>query len=300
LGVEIGDGIRPVDQKTILVTGATDGLGRAMARELASKGVTVLIHGRTEARLVETLREIRETTGSDRLRTFRADFSSLEEVRRLGNEILAKEERLDVLINNAGIGSGERGQPREESVDGYELRFAVNFLAPFLLTHLLLPLLRRSASARIVNVASAGQAPIEFDDVMLERGYERFRPYRQSKLALIMFTFELAERLRAEGELGVTVNALHPASLMNTKMVFESFGYTMSTVEDGVEATLHLAISSEVEGVTGRYFDQLREARADDQAYDPEARRRLWSLSEEIVGLARSNEDSSARTAFHP
>jgi NAD(P)-dependent dehydrogenase (short-subunit alcohol dehydrogenase family) len=120
---------------------------------------------------------------------------------------------------------------------------------------------------------------------MLERGYDPMRAYGQSKLAQIMFTFELAERLRAAGESEVTVNALHPASLMNTKMVLESFGYTMSTVQDGVEATLRLAISPELEGVSGHYYDRLREARADPQAYDPEARRRLWRLSEQLVGL---------------
>jgi NAD(P)-dependent dehydrogenase (short-subunit alcohol dehydrogenase family) len=139
--------------------------------------------------------------------------------------------------------------------------------------------------ARIVNVASVGQAPIDFGDVMLERGYDGMRAYGQSKLAQIMFTFELAERLRAAGDAGVTVNALHPASLMNTKMVLESFGSTMSTVEDGVAATLRLVVSPDLEGVSGRYYDRLREARADPQAYDPQARRRLWRLSQELTGL---------------
>ncbi|HSK99581.1 MAG TPA: hypothetical protein VK869_04530 [Rubrobacteraceae bacterium] len=128
-----------------------------------------------------------------------------------------------------------------------------------------------------MNVASAGQSPIDFDDVMLERGYDSMRAYGQSKLAQIMFTFSLAERL---GDTGVTANALHPASLMDTKMVLETFGYTMDTVEDGAEATVRLAVSSELEGVTGRYFDGRREARANRQAHDAEARRRLWDLSE--------------------
>jgi NAD(P)-dependent dehydrogenase (short-subunit alcohol dehydrogenase family) len=143
-------------------------------------------------------------------------------------------------------------------------------------------LLRRSAPARIVNVASAGQSPIDFDDVMLERGYEGMRAYGQSKLAQVMFTFELAERLDPAE---VTVNALHPASLMNTKMVLESFGSAWTTVEEGAEATLRLATSPDVDGVTGRYFDGLREGRVSSQAYDPEARRRLWELSEELVGI---------------
>ena len=268
--------MRPVDRQTFLVTGATDGLGRALAAELASRGATVLLHGRSEQRLEETQREVSAAA------TYQADFSSLEEVRGLAAAIERDHQRIDVLVNNAGIGGGTG--TREESADGYELRFAVNYLAPFLRTNLLLPLLRRSAPARIVNVASAGQAPIDFDDVMLERGYDPMRAYAQSKLVQIMFTFELAKRLGAEGA-GVTVNALHPASLMNTKMVYESFGYTMSTVEDGVEATMRVATSSELDGVTGRYFDRLREAQAHPQAYDDAARRRLWRLSEELVGM---------------
>jgi NAD(P)-dependent dehydrogenase (short-subunit alcohol dehydrogenase family) len=167
-------------------------------------------------------------------------------VRQFAGEVLRAQERLDVLVNNAGIGSGVQGAPRKESADGYELRFAVNYLAPFLLTGLLLPLLRRSAPARIVNVAAAGQTPIDFDDVMLKHGYDGWRAYQQSKLAQVMFTFELAERLRAAGEGGVTVNALHPATLMNTKMVHESVGYTMSTIEEGVEATLRLGRVSRI------------------------------------------------------
>ena len=192
-------------------------------------------------------------------------------------------DRLDVLVNNAGIGAGKQGEMRREtSRDGYELRFAVNYLATFLIAELLLPLLKDSAPSRIVNVASAGQSPINFNDPMLERGYDGMRAYSQSKLAQIMYTFELAERLE---ETGVTVNALHPASLMDTKMVSEWFGYTMSSVEQGAEAVERLAISSELEGVTGRYFDGKREARADPQAYDPEARKRLWDLSVDLAGL---------------
>ncbi|TMI85577.1 MAG: SDR family oxidoreductase [Bacillati bacterium ANGP1] len=278
-----GEPVRLVPDQVVLVTGATDGLGKAVARELASRRATVLLHGRDTARGEATLHEVRQATGNDRLRVSLADFSSLAQVRRLAEAILAGTERLDLLINNAGVGGTS---PRQESQDGHELRFAVNYLAPFLLTHLLLPLLRRSAPARIVNVASAGQAPIDFDDVMLTRAYEPLHAYRQSKLAQIMHTFELAERLRAQGETHVTVNALHPASLMPTKMVFEMFGAPMSTLEEGTEATLHLAISPDLDGVTGRYFNGRREARALEQAYDPEARRRLWAISEQLCGLA--------------
>ncbi len=267
----------------ILVTGATDGLGKRVARDLASTGATLLLHGRSEERAGTAVRKIREETGNDALRYYLADFSSLDEVRRMSEEVSAGHDRLDVLVNNAGIGAGRRSEKsRDSSRDGYELRFAVNYLAPFLLTRLLLPLVRRSAPSRIVNVASAGQSPISFDDVMLERGYDGMRAYAQSKLALVMFTFDLAGELEGTG---VTANSLHPASLMDTKMVFETFGSASSSVREGADATVRLAVSPELEGVTGRYFDGQREARADEQAYDPEARDRLRRLSEELTGL---------------
>jgi NAD(P)-dependent dehydrogenase (short-subunit alcohol dehydrogenase family) len=259
--------------KTVLVTGATDGLGRHVARELAAKDATVLVHGRNQ----ERLEDVRGQAGGEEARSYLADLSSLAAVRGLAERILADEERLDVLVNNAGIISRER----RVSEDGFELTFAVNYLSHFLLTGLLMPLLRNSAPARIVNVASAGQSPINFSDPMLERGYDAMRAYSQSKLAQIMFTFELAER---ESDTGVTVNALHPASLMDTRMVHETFGYTMSTVEEGAEAVVRLAVSPEIEGVTGAYFDGTSEARADRQAYDPQARDRLWTLSEQQCG----------------
>jgi len=220
--------------------------------------------------------EVQRQTGSGAGSQFYlADLSSLSEVRRLAEQLLSEHERLDVLVNNAGIIARER----EETVDGVELTFAVNYLTHFLLTNLLLPLLLGSAPARIVNVASAGQSPVDFRDVMLKRGYGGMKAYTQSKLAQVMFTFELAERLRGTG---VTVNALHPATLMDTKMVRETFGHASSTVQEGTEAVVRLAASLELEAVTGRYFDGMREARADRQAYDAAARKRLWDLSEKL------------------
>jgi len=265
--------------RTILITGATDGLGRATARALASQGATVLVHGRSRERGEETLAELQGTAGGEHARLYLADLSSLTEVRRLASEVEADHDRLDVLVNNAGIIAGER----RLSEDGYELTFAVNHLSHFLLTELLLPLLLSSAPARTVNVASIGQSPIDFDDVMLERGYSDIRAYGQSKLAQIMFSVELAERLGREGSEGVTVNAVHPATLMETKMVRDHIGRAQSSVAEGVEALTRLAISDDVEGVTGRFFDGLAESRADGQAYDPEARRRLWKLGEELT-----------------
>jgi NAD(P)-dependent dehydrogenase (short-subunit alcohol dehydrogenase family) len=168
------------------------------------------------------------------------------------------------------------------SADGYELRFAVNHLAPFLLTHLLLLVLRRATPARVVNVASIGQTAIDFGDVMLERGYDGFRAYCQSKLAMVMSTFELAERLNARE---VTVNCLHPGTLLDTKMVREGFGAPQGPVQAGIDSEVHLATSPNLEAVTGQYFDQTRPARANAQAYDAAARRKLWRLSERLVGL---------------
>jgi NAD(P)-dependent dehydrogenase (short-subunit alcohol dehydrogenase family) len=242
-------------EATILVTGATDGLGRRVAQELAAMGATVLLHGRSPERLEATLEELRSQTGSEKANSYLADLSSLDAVRNLAERILSGEDRLDVLVNNAGMIARER----KESEDGYELTFQVNYLSHFLLTRLLLPLLKDSAPSRIVNVASAGQSPLDFSNLMLERGYDAMKAYSQSKLAQVMFTFGLAEQLRGTG---VTVNALHPASLMDTKMVQGTFGYIMSTVEEGTEAVVRLAVSPEVDRITGSYFDGKREARA--------------------------------------
>lgn len=276
--------MKPIEQMSILVTGASDGIGLGAATELARRGARVLLHGRDASRLSSARAAIASGTGSERLETYVADFASLGDVRRLAEEVQARHERLDVLLNNAGIGRGPRGrQVRETSTDGYELRFQVNYLAPFLLQQLLLPLLRNAAPARIVNVASVGQAPIDFDDVMLERRYDSMHAYCQSKLALVMASFELAGRLEPGT---VTVNALHPGTLLDTKMVREGFGSPMGPVETGIEAEVYLATSPDLEGVTGEYFDRTNRARANDQAYDARARHDLWRLSEQWVGIA--------------
>jgi NAD(P)-dependent dehydrogenase (short-subunit alcohol dehydrogenase family) len=271
--------VRPLDQQTILITGSTDGLGLELAKRLAGECATLIVHGRHPQRLERALTAIGGTAHRDALHGVLADFGSLDEVRRLGRDLVREFDGLDVLVNNAGTAGPEQ---RSVTVDGVELTFAVNYLSHFLLTHELLSTLRAAAPARIVNVASAGQAPIDFGDVMLERSYDSLRAYRQSKLAKITFTFELASRLEAAGETGVTVNALHPATLMDTKMVRESFGRARTTVDEGVEATLQLVVSPELEGVTGRYFDGLEESAADPQAYDEAARARLWELSERL------------------
>ncbi|MEJ2658208.1 MAG: SDR family NAD(P)-dependent oxidoreductase [Desulfobacterales bacterium] len=281
--------MQTIKNQVILITGATAGLGKQVARDLAAREATILLHGRSREKGDATLREIRDATGNQKIIYYNADFSSLDEVRRLSEKIQADQKRLDVLINNAGLGAGTRQSRREESADGHELRFAVNYLAPFLLTHRLLPLLRRSVPARIVNVASVGQQPLDFDNLMLENGYDGLRAYRQSKLALVMFTFDLAEELK---ESGITANSLHPASLMPTRMVLETdyFGSPMSTIEEGAQAVEQLAASPDLDGVSGEYFDGKQRGRANSQAYDREARRRLQMLSNQLTGLKRSND----------
>jgi NAD(P)-dependent dehydrogenase (short-subunit alcohol dehydrogenase family) len=267
-----------LDGKTALITGSTDGVGRLVAMKLGAVGARVLVHGRDQDR---GQRVVSEITGAGGTAEFlAADLASLAEVQRLAATVRQTESHLDILINNAGIGTA--GTSRQISADGHELRFAVNYLAGFALTHLLLPLIRNSAPARIVNVASAGQQAIDFDDVMLTRGYSGRRAYCQSKLAQIMFTIDLAREFAGTD---ITVTALHPATYMDTSMVRRAGVTPMSTVEEGAEAILNLAVSPGIESRSGRYFNGLREARAEAQAYDDEARRRLRAISLDLTGL---------------
>ena len=268
--------------KTILITGSTDGVGRRVALALAGEGAKVLVHGRNSERAESLLEQIRGL-GKGPVEFYPADLSSLAEVRRLAAAVQRDHDRLDVLVNNAGIGSRSGGPQRRTSAEGYELRFAVNYLAGFLLTHQLLPLLMASAPARIVNVASAGQSPTDFDNFVLTRGYDGGRAYMQSKLAQVMFTFDLADDL--EG-CEVTVNCLHPATYMDTTMVRDSGVTPLSTVDEGATSILNLVEAPALEGRTGLYFDRLRETRANAQAYDASARDRLRQLSLQLTGLA--------------
>lgn len=264
--------------RTVLITGSTDGLGRWLALRLAEAGDRVLLHGRDADRAEKVRSAVREATGEDRAEVLLADISRLPEVDRLAAEVAARVDRLDVLVNNAGIGGASPGGGRQVDADGIERRFAVNYLAGYRLTHLLLPLLIASAPSRIVNVASAGQHAIDFDDPMLAAGYDPARAYSQSKLAQIMFTFDLAEEVSGTG---VTVDALHPATFMDTTMVREVGISPWSTVEEGGRATLRLINAAEPG--SGRYFNGLSEARADPQAYDIGARRKLRQLSDDLI-----------------
>ncbi len=275
--------MRPLPEQTILVTGATDGLGRAVAGELAVAGATVLIHGRDEARGRETMAEIEEQAPGARLHWLQADLGSLDDVRRLADEIEREHERLDGLLSNAGIGTAVPGDGRRLiSADGYELRFAVNYLAGYLLIRRLLPLLIRSAPARIVQVASAGQAPIDFDDVMLERGYDGVQAYCQSKLAQVMFTIDLADEL---ARTGVTATCLHPGTFLPTKMVRGAGVTPVTPLEQGMAATVRLLADPDLDGVSGQYFNGERPATPHPQAGDVAARRSLRELSERLTGV---------------
>jgi len=271
--------MKPLHEQVILITGATDGLGKAVAIELAREGASLLLHGRSDNKGQQTLEEIRQQTGNDKLIYYRADFAQLSEVRQFAEQIQAQHDQLDVLVNNAGLGVEAY---RHVSHDGYEMTFQVDYLAPFLLTHLLEPLIVQSAPARIINISSAGQAPIDFKDVMLERHYDGVQAYCQAKLAEVMLTFDFAAQL---GKQEVTVNCLHPASYMPTKIVVGLFS-TQSTIQDGVRSVVRLITSSELDGVTGRYFFMEQEARANAQAYDEHARDRLRTLAERLTGLA--------------
>jgi NAD(P)-dependent dehydrogenase (short-subunit alcohol dehydrogenase family) len=259
--------MRPLSEQTVLVTGSSDGLGKRVAQKLVARGATVIVHGRDRQKTEAAAGEI----GSGHVRI--ADLASLAEVRRLADEI----DELDTLVNNAGVIVPERA----ENADGYELTFAVNYLSHFLLTELLLPKLREPG--RIVNVSSLGQDALDFDDLMYERDYNAYFAYARSKLAQVMFTIDLAERLR---DWDITVNALHPATLMDTKMVTALGGKPRSSAEEGTRAVLRLVTDPELDDVTGLFFDGARESSVDGQAYDPEARRRLWEASEELTRTA--------------
>jgi NAD(P)-dependent dehydrogenase (short-subunit alcohol dehydrogenase family) len=259
--------MRPVDEQRVLVTGSTDGLGRRVAAELAARGARVLVHGRDPGRVDAAAREVGAEDG------IVADLGELAQVRRLAEQA----GELDALVNNAGVIEPER----RGSADGLELTFAVNHLSHFLLTELLVPRLREPA--RIVNVSSIGQAPLDFGDLLLERGYDGYTAYAKSKLAQVLFTLELAGRLAG---CDITVNALHPATLMDTKMVRDNMSRVQSSVEEGAEAVLTLVTDPELDGVTGRFFDRTRESPAHAQAYDIGARRRLWEASERLTRSA--------------
>ncbi|APY85126.1 KR domain-containing protein [Streptomyces alfalfae] len=259
---------------TVLITGASDGLGRALAEDLAAAGHRLLLHGRNPERLAQ----VAAATGGE---VFIADFASLAEVRRLAADVAARHSRLDVLVNNAGVGFEVGSTSRETSADGHELRLAVNHLAPALLTEELLPLLRRSAPARIVNVASVGQQLFDFDDPQHERDFSQADAYCRSKLAMISHTAHLAARLAGTG---VTVNALHPATFMATTMTKASGVDAQEPLEKGVAATRRLVDHPDLAAVTGAYFhSEEPSSPSDPLALDDAYTDRLAALTRRLI-----------------
>ena len=271
----------PLTGKVALVTGSTDGLGKAVALRLANAGAHVIVHGRNRERGEAVVKQINGLKAGGAM-FYAADFSSIAEVRKLAAAVQADHKRLHLLINNAGIGSAnpDGSKDRTVSADGYEQRFAVNYLSGYLLTRLLLPTIIASARARIVNIASLSQRPIEFDNVMLERDYDGSRAYGQSKLAQILFTQDLATELAGKN---VTANALHRATYMDTAMVRGAGVQPRSTVEEGADAVIYVATAPELEGKSGLFFNGKREVRANPQAYDTDARAKLKELSDKLT-----------------
>ncbi len=262
--------------KTILITGSTDGIGRQAAFVMAAKGNRVIVHGRNPQKCTDTVQWIREGTENKATEWICADLSSLNEIRGMAEEITQRFKRLDVLINNAGVFQRTRTLSR----DGYELTFAVNHLAHFLLTGLLLNLLLSSSPARIVTVSSMAHASaIDFDDLQGEVSYSGYQAYAMSKLANILFTFELAERLKGKN---IAVNCLHPG-VIDTKLLHAGWGLGGAPVSVGADVLVYLATAPETESVTGKYFSdkQIQEPAA--IAYDDGVRKKLWEISERLT-----------------
>jgi NAD(P)-dependent dehydrogenase (short-subunit alcohol dehydrogenase family) len=266
--------------RTVLITGATDGLGYALAHRLAQQGAALILHGRRPDALERAADDVRRH--GVEVSTVLADFAELDQVRALADEVTADGTGFDVLVNNAGVGAGQPDTTtRATTVDGSELRFAVNYLAPALLMSRLLPAMQQRPGSRIVNVASAGQLPLDFDGIMLTHGYTGTRAYCQSKLALITLGFVLADRVPANR---VTINSLHPGTYMPTKMVLESVGHSIDSLDTGVDATARLVRDPGLATTTGAYFNITHRHRANAQAYDSTARQRLTEITESLIG----------------
>jgi len=262
--------------KVALITGSTDGLGRDVARRMAAAGARILITGRSAARGDSLVDEITRS-GKGSAKFYHADLASLDAVRRLADEVTRDTPKLHYLINNAGVGF-VFDTTRKFSAEGYEMHFAVNYLAHYLLTKRLVPLLVASAPSRVINVASGSQEAIDLDDVMMAKGYNGGRGYAQSKLAQVMMTIDMAPALEKQG---VLTYSLHPATTMATTMARALNVTPRSTIAEGVESVVNAIITTQP---TGTYFNQLVPIRAHPQAYDAAARERLRAISEQLTG----------------
>lgn len=265
--------------KVILITGSTDGIGRQAALELAALGPTVLVHGRNEQRGKNVVEEICKATGNQKVDLLIADFSSMQQVRRLAADVKQRYGALHVLINNAGVFMNER----RLTVDGFETTFAVNHLAPFLLTNLLLDLLKKSTPARVITVSSVAhtRGKLDFENLQAEKSFGGYSSYALSKLANIMFAFELGELMAGTG---VTSNCLHPG-MIGTKLLRTGFNVTGASTTDGAETLIYLATSPEVDGVNGKYFQEKQETISSPTASDTVLRKKMWEVSAQLTGL---------------
>jgi NAD(P)-dependent dehydrogenase (short-subunit alcohol dehydrogenase family) len=264
--------------KTILITGSTDGIGKQTALDLAKTGATILLHGRNPARGERVLHEIRKATGNGRIEIFIADLASLKQVRSLAEQVYQKHNTLNVLINNAGVYENTRKITQE----GFEMSFAVNHLAPFLLTYLLLDLLKRGAPSRIINVTSMVHASsLDFENLQGEKHYSGYEAYSLSKLCNILFTYKLARKLEGTG---VTANCLHPG-VISTKLLKTGWGAGGSPVTQGSGTSVYLATAPELDSVTGKYFMNRKQNKSSGISYNQEAQTKLWQISEKLTGL---------------
>jgi NAD(P)-dependent dehydrogenase (short-subunit alcohol dehydrogenase family) len=270
-----------VEGKVILVTGSTDGIGMQTALDLAGMGAHVIVHGRNRERGESVQHEIQRATGNDQVDLLTADLASQRQIHELARAIGRRYQRMDVLVNNAGVYMKQR----RLTEDGLEMTFAVNHLAPFLLTHLLLDLLRTSAPSRVVTVSSTTHQSIrevDFDNLQGEKWYDGYYAYALSKLGNILFAYELARRI-ANAE--ITANTLHPGAV-NTKLLRAGFGNYGIDLEQGAETPVYLASSPEVEGVTGKYFVNKRPTMSSPLSYNRELQNDFWNISEQLTDLA--------------
>ncbi len=284
-----------VKGKIVLITGATSGIGKETARSMAAKGATTVLVGRNRSKTVESAHEIIYETANPHVVPFVADLTSQAEIRRLAKELLERYSRLDVLVNNAGAVY----MNRQVSLDGHEMTLALNHLAPFLLTHLLMPALNASPSARIINVSSEAHrgTHIDIENLQSERGYSGWRAYNQSKLANVYFTYGLAAYVDGAN---ITANCLHPGFVASNfgrnnggfyDPIFRIAHFAAISPKTSAGALTYLATSPDLEGVTARYFNRTRETRSSEISYDMNIARQLWNASLELTGLAEPEPD---------
>lgn len=266
-----------IKNKIVLVTGSTDGIGKQTALDLAKMGAHVIVHGRNEIKAIAAMRELKEASGNDNLHSVAADLSSLAQIREMSETIHKRFDRIDVLINNAGVYKTKR----ELSIDGYELTFAINHLAYFLLTKLLLDLIQKSDYKRIVNVASQAHASdLDFDNLQGENYFDGYDAYSRSKLCNIMFTYKLARTLEGTG---ITANVLHPG-VISTKLLHEGFGMGGAPLDTGSRTSVYLATSNQVQGISGQYFVNEKPAKSSKISYQTAIQDQLWEQSEKSLG----------------